>query len=116
MRTKATDWADNTRMGGSNFMLSALTMRQLKDIYAKEFGDTSKPLPKDPPGGRPERGGRPKPQIDDAVVQRALTLYEQQGSVKKVAEQMLDDLPWSTLGSATESLRRLIRDRQAVAA
>lgn len=85
-------------------------------LDAKEFGDTSKPLPKDPPGGRPERGGRPKPQIDDAVVQRALTLYEQQGSVKKVAEQMLDDLPWSTLGSATESLRRLIRDRQAVAA
>jgi hypothetical protein len=44
VQAKATDWGDNARMGGSNFMLSALTMRQLKDIYAKEFGDKSGPL------------------------------------------------------------------------
>jgi hypothetical protein len=84
-------------------------------LDAKEFGDTSKPLPKDPPGGRP-RIGRPKPQIDEAVIDRAIGLYGETGSVKKVAEEMIDELPWGTVASATESLRRIIRERAAAAA
>jgi hypothetical protein len=83
-------------------------------LDAEQFGDISKPLPKDPPGGRP-RTGRPKPQIDEAVINRAIGLYGKTGSVKKVAEQMIDELPWGTVGSATESLRRIIRERAAVA-
>ena len=85
-------------------------------LDAKQFEDTSKPLPTHPPGGRRDRGGRPKPQIDQTVIDDAIRLYAETGSVKKVAEQMLDQLPWGTVGSATESLRRIIRERDAVAA
>lgn len=44
VRRKATNFIEKNREGGSRFMLSALTMEQIRDFYAKSFGGSGGPL------------------------------------------------------------------------
>lgn len=44
VRRKATNLIERNREGGSRFVLSALTMEQIRDFYAKSFGGSGGPL------------------------------------------------------------------------
>ena len=77
-------------------------------LDAAEFGDTSKPLPAEPPGGRKgPKLGQPSALSDELIERAYRELYVGGGmSGKEVAQQIIGETAYTSLSACEVGLRR----------
>ena len=78
-------------------------------LDAKEFGDTSKPVPSAPPGGKPRAGGHPA--IDEDWIVEAHLRHCNGASLTEIAHEAMQVRSYKNIDSAREAMRRNFMSR-----